>query len=143
MNRLVLMNFVAIGTLLVGCRSRPHNVQMDPSSYTFDHGGVVRGDKSQKLIALIFTGGDYGEGTPHVLHVLHQLDIKAGFFVTGDFLRKSDYQPFLKLIVAEGHYLGPHSDKHLLYCPWEDREKTLVSEKDFKADLQKNIDDLR
>jgi endoglucanase len=130
---------------LMGCRSGPqrHNVKMEANAYTYDHGGVIRGDKSQKVIALIFTGGDYGEGTPHVLHVLHKTGLAAGFFLTGDFLRKPDYQPFLKLIVAEGHYLGPHSDKHLLYCPWEDREKTLVTEKEFKDDLAKNIADLR
>ncbi|HEX8523132.1 MAG TPA: polysaccharide deacetylase family protein, partial [Tepidisphaeraceae bacterium] len=49
----------------------------------------------------------------------------------------------LQRMIDEGHYLGPHSDKHPLYCPWEDRSKTLVTEADFKADLQKNIDDLK
>lgn len=39
---------------------------------------------------------------------------------------------------ADGHYLGPHSDKHLLYCPWEDRAKTIVTREEFRADLLAN-----
>src|SRR5439155_14170764 len=79
----------------------------------------------------------------HVLDVLNENHIKASFFFTGDYLRKPEYQPYLKRIVAAGDYLGPHSDSHPLYCPWEDRSKTLVTEEFFKRDLQKNIDDLR
>ena len=30
-----------------------------------------------------------------------------------------------------------------LYCPWDNREKSLVTEHQFKSDLQKNISDLR
>jgi peptidoglycan/xylan/chitin deacetylase (PgdA/CDA1 family) len=117
---------------------------MHPDSrLTYDHGGIIRGDKTQKKIALIFTGGDFGEGTGHVLDTLGKLNLKAGLFITGDFIRKPDYVPLLKRAIAEGHYVGPHSDKHPLYCPWEDREKTLITEQEFKQDLQKNIDDLK
>jgi len=103
----------------------------------------VRGDVSKKRLALIFTGGDFGEGTGHVLDTLKQRGLHASFFVTGDYLRKPEHQAFLKRIVAEGHYLGPHSDQHALYCPWEDRKKTLITKDFFRHDLQKNIDDLR
>src|SRR4051812_39489522 len=111
--------------------------------WTLVEGGVVRGDFSAKRLALIFTGGDFGEGTGHVLDALKQRGIKASFFVTGDYLRKPEHADFLKRIVAEGHYLGPHSDRHALYCPWEDRKKTLVTKEFFRQDLRKNIDDLR
>lgn len=112
-------------------------------SFTFDHGGIIRGDLTQKQIALIFTGGDFGEGTPHILDTLQQHHIQASFFVTGDFLRKPEYIPYLKRILAEGHYLGPHSDKHPLYCPWDNRAKSLITQDEFIADLQKNIADLK
>lgn len=111
--------------------------------FTLDHGGIVRGDLTKKSISLIFTGGDFGEGTGHVLDVLKKEGIKAGFFVTGDYLRKPELVEGLKRAVAEGHYVGPHSDKHPLYCPWDDREKTLVTENEFKTDLGKNISDLK
>jgi len=111
--------------------------------WTFDHGGVIRGDSSKKQLALVFTGGDFGEGTGEILDALKARDIAASFFVTGGYLRKPEHQPFLKRIVEQRHYLGPHSDSHPLYCPWEDRTRTLVSEQFFKDDLRKNIDDLR
>ena len=34
--------------------------------------------------------------------------------------------------------MAPHSDKHLLYADWEDRNKTLVSRSEFDNDLQDN-----
>ncbi len=109
------------------------------ASFTYDHGGIVRGPRDRKRIALIFTGGDFGEGTETILDALRARGVKGSFFVTGDYLRKPAHQPFLRRMVAEGHYLGPHSDAHPLYCPWEDRTKTLVTEDAFRADLEKNL----
>ena len=48
-------------------------------------------------------------------------------------------QRLIRGLAADGHYLGPHSDKHLLYCPWDDRDKTLVSREEFRADLEANF----
>jgi endoglucanase len=114
-----------------------------PSPFTFDHAAVVRGDLQQKRIALVFTGGDYGEGSSPILDSLRDLHIKAGFFVTGAFLSHPDLRQLLERAVKEGHYVGPHSDQHPLYCPWEDREKSLISKTEFTKDLQKNISDLK
>lgn len=38
----------------------------------------------------------------------------------------------------EDHYLGPHSDKHLLYADWSNRDSLLVTKKKFMKDLNKN-----
>jgi endoglucanase len=38
----------------------------------------------------------------------------------------------------DGHYLGPHSDKHLLYCDWTRRDSLLVTKKQFTGDLLEN-----
>jgi peptidoglycan/xylan/chitin deacetylase (PgdA/CDA1 family) len=119
------------------------DLQAGHPTWTFTEGAPVRGDTSKKQIALIFTGGDFGEGTGHILDTLASHKIKASFFVTGDYLRKPDLQPHLHRMVKEGHYLGPHSDHHPLYAPWEDRKKTLVTETDFRTDLEQNIADLR
>jgi peptidoglycan/xylan/chitin deacetylase (PgdA/CDA1 family) len=123
--------------------TRPVLPDLAQKPWTIVEGGVTRGDTSRKQLALIFTGGDFGEGTGHVLDTLAAHDIKASFFFTGDYLRKPEHAQFLKRILADNHYLGPHSDKHPLYAPWEDRKKTLITRDDFRADLQKNIDDLR
>ncbi|HYG97689.1 MAG TPA: polysaccharide deacetylase family protein [Terriglobales bacterium] len=113
------------------------------SRLTWDNGAIVRGDLSQKRIALIFTGGDYGEGTSLILDTLHRLDVKAGLFVTGAYIRQSKRAEQIRRAVREGHYVGPHSDQHLLYCSWEDRNKTLVTRQQFESDLQRNVNDLK
>src|SRR5205814_2611672 len=118
----------AIFALIGGCGVQ--RVQVPDGSnkpWTIVEGGVVRGDESKKQLALIFTGGDFGEGTGHVLDTLAGNKIKGSFFVTGDYLRNPEHQEYLKRIVADGHYLGPHADKHAPSCPWEDRSKTLVT----------------
>jgi peptidoglycan/xylan/chitin deacetylase (PgdA/CDA1 family) len=138
------MRWAMVTVLALGCQlGHSGETKMDAGAFTLDHGGIIRGDKTKKRIALIFTGGDFGEGTGHVLDTLKKMGIKCGLFVTGDYVRKAEHQPLLKRAVAEGHYVGPHSDKHPLYCPWEDRKKTLVTEEEFKADLRKNIEDLK
>jgi peptidoglycan/xylan/chitin deacetylase (PgdA/CDA1 family) len=140
--------FMLILIALGGCMLMPPATTPslpDPATkpWTVVEGGVTRADTSKKQLALIFTGGDFGEGTAHILDTLKSHNIKASFFVTGDFLRKRELLDPLERAIADGHYVGPHSDKHPLYCPWEDRKKTLVTEQEFKQDLQKNIDDLK
>ncbi len=133
-------------SLLAGCATLgpPRTTQLPISpAWTLDQGGIIRGDVTQKKLALIFTGGDYGEGTTCILDALQQAGVKASFFVTGQYLAKAEHAPLLRRMVADGHYVGPHSAAHLLYCPWEDRSRTLVTEEQFAADLQKNIADLQ
>ncbi len=138
----------ATGTLLLACGCAPAGrapaVATERNSrWTYDHGGIVRGDAAYKDIALIFTGGDYGEGSGHILDALRRAGIRASFFLTGSFLAQPEHRRFVRRMVAEDHYVGPHSDSHPLYCAWEDRAKSLVTESFFRADLHKNIADLR
>lgn len=116
--------------------------QPDPR-FAYDHGGIVRGDRTKKRIALVFTGGDFGEGTAPILDILRDEHVPASLFVTGGFLRQPEQAKLLRRAIREGHYVGPHSDQHLLYAPWDQREKSIVSEQQFKQDLKKNIADLR
>jgi len=102
-----------------------------------------RGDVSAKKLALVFAGGDHAESTGPILDVLKERNIRAGFFVTGDFARRPELRQLLNRIVSEGHYLGPHSDSHPLYCDWKDRRKTLVTKEFFADDLTKNLAVLR
>jgi peptidoglycan/xylan/chitin deacetylase (PgdA/CDA1 family) len=107
------------------------------------HGGIIRGDVSAKKLALVFTGDAFGESMEPILDTLKQRKIVAGFFVTGNFLRQPTLRKLIERAIAEGHYVGPHSDKHLLYAEWEAPYKTLVTEEEFTVDLKKNIADLR
>jgi peptidoglycan/xylan/chitin deacetylase (PgdA/CDA1 family) len=136
-------HLISLVILVAGCASTASFPDASKRPWALAQGAPVRGDVSKKQIALIFTGGDFGEGAPDILDALDARHIKASFFVTGGFLRNDQLRPALKRMIAAGHYVGPHSDSHPLYCPWEDRSKTLVTEQFFESDLQKNIEDLR
>lgn len=110
--------------------------------YTWSYGGVIRGPRDEKKIALIFTGGSFAEGLDDVLAALKEHQIPGAFFFTGTFVNDKGNEAGIKQLIADGHYLGPHSDQHLLYAPWDNREKTLVTREEFVADLQKNVDDI-
>jgi peptidoglycan/xylan/chitin deacetylase (PgdA/CDA1 family) len=102
-------------------------------------GGIIRGPRNEKKIALMFTGHTFAEGGPAILDQLDRHHARASFFLTGDFLANPDFKSMVGRMIKEGHYLGPHSDKHLLYCPWEGLKKTLVSREVFTADLENNL----
>lgn len=106
-------------------------------------GSIVRGDKNTKRLALVFTGDERGESTVPILDTLKQRNIRASLFVTGNFLRQPMLCRLVQRAISEGHYVGPHSDRHLLYASWEDRKKSLVTQPLFTADLKKNIEDVR
>ena len=86
----------------------------------------------------MFTGHEYAEGGQVILNELGKHKGKGSFFFTGVFLTNPSFEPLVQRIVREGHYLGPHSDKHLLYCPWEGPKTTLVTHADFQIDLESN-----
>ncbi len=99
-------------------------------------GGIVRGDSSKKQLSLVFTGHEYADGAKTIQKVLKKTNIKGTFFLTGDFYRK--YPAIARDLQKDGHYLGPHSDKHLLYADWKNRDSTLISRTDFEKDLNDN-----
>jgi peptidoglycan/xylan/chitin deacetylase (PgdA/CDA1 family) len=138
---------MAVATLsliaLTACGRAPTTASGGGDSLTRHLGGIVRGDTAQTRIALIFTGGSYGEGAEHILDVLGRQGVKASFFVTGDYVSHEEFHHGLHRMVDEGHILGPHSHAHLLYCSWDDRSETLVTEQEFKEDLEINIEQLR
>lgn len=66
--------------------------------------------------------------------------MKASFFLTGRFYRNPAFKPLLQELVKEQHYLGAHSDEHLLYCDWTKRDSLLVTQEQFRQDLLKNYE---
>jgi peptidoglycan/xylan/chitin deacetylase (PgdA/CDA1 family) len=106
-------------------------------------GAIVRGPKASRAIALVFTGHEFAEGGETILDELKKHQARASFFLTGDFMVNTNFDRLLGRIINENHLLGPHSDKHLLYCSWERDRKTLVTREQFRADLQNNRDKIR
>lgn len=112
-------------------------------AFTYDHGGITRGDRSRRALAIVFTADEYGESTEHILDVLARSRQHASFFLTGNYVRVGRYRPLIRRMVREGHYVGPHSDTHPLYCSWESRRQSLVTRAFFEADLRSNVAALR
>lgn len=103
-----------------------------------DHGAIIRGDVSKKELALVLTGDEFGDGGIHILRTLKSQNVAASFFLTGNFYMNPSFQQLIEDLKRDGHYLGAHSDKHLLYADWTKRDSLLVSEKEFKTDLKTN-----
>jgi endoglucanase len=113
------------------------------SGFRRAEGGIVRGPVSEKRLALVFTGHEFAEGATVILDALSRRSQHASFFLTGLFLRNPEHQPIVQRMVREGHYVGPHSDAHLLYCPWTGPKTTLVSRDTFATDLELNLEALQ
>jgi endoglucanase len=69
--------------------------------------------------------------------------VKASFFLTGNFYRNPEFKSLISQLKRDEHYLGAHSDKHLLYCDWIRRDSLLVTRDDFERDLNANYDAMR
>jgi endoglucanase len=78
-----------------------------------------------------------------IAKTLQQQHIKASFFFTGDFYNNSLFKKTITQLKKDGHYLGPHSNKHLLYADWNRRDSLLVSKKEFQDDLELNYDAMK
>jgi peptidoglycan/xylan/chitin deacetylase (PgdA/CDA1 family) len=106
-------------------------------------GGVVRSDTTHRALSLIFSGHEFAQDGDSIAAVLRRHRIPASFFFTGDFYRNAAFAPLVQRLRADGHYLGAHSDRHLLYASWERRDSTLVSREAFTRDLWDNLEAMR
>ena len=103
-------------------------------------GAVVKSlHPAQPSVALVFTGDEYGEGLTKVEQMLARENVKAGFFFTGRFYRNPGFAKGIKALQKSNHYLGAHSNDHLLYNDWTNRNQLLVSYDSFITDLRKNF----
>ncbi len=100
------------------------------------YGAIVRGDTSRSTLYLVFTGHEYAEGAGVLCRTLKREKVAAAFFFTGDFCRR--YPRLVRKLKRRGHYTGAHSDKHLLYNDWLQRDSLLVTKEQFLEDLRQN-----
>jgi len=103
-------------------------------------GGIIAMDRAKKEIYLVFTADERFNGGETVLKTLKKHKIKASFFLTGNCLRMTEWQELIQDIIKQGHYVGPHGDRHLLYAPWgADVEQSLVSADSLRRDITANL----
>lgn len=104
-------------------------------------GAIIKSvNPSEPSVSLVFTGDEYGEGLPTIQQILSKEKVKAGFFFTGRFYTNKSFSKAIKGLVKEQHYLGAHSNNHLLYNDWTNRNKLLVSYDSFSTDIDKNFE---
>jgi endoglucanase len=112
------------------------------NNFIRSHGGIVRADTTSKNIHLVFTGNDFSDGGEIIRQTLKEHNIKAHFFFTGDFYRNKKNKKLITGLKRDGLYLGAHSDKHLLYAPWNNRDSLLISRDEFVRDLRNNYKEM-
>lgn len=105
----------------------------------FDNqGALVRKNPSEKKVYLIFSAHQYAEGGKTIAQTLKKHKAKASFFLTGAFYGNPQNKELIDELIADGHYVGAHSDGHLLYADWTKRDSSLVTQKLLTNDLQVN-----
>lgn len=122
---------------LSSLQSKSGNIYRNPNIKMI-RGAIVRMDSAKKNIYLCFTAHDFSDGFDTIISTLKLHKIKASFFLTGDFCRNTVNKKIIQRLKDDGHYIGPHSDKHLLYCSWENRDSMLITKSEFLYDLQNN-----
>jgi endoglucanase len=134
-----LISFVLALTLQdASCHELAVDTLPHHPSYLMDHGAIRRGDSTSKKMAIVFTGDEFGEGGKTIMAALQKENIKASFFFTGRFYKNPAFRALIRSLRTQGHYLGAHSNDHLLYCDWAKRDSLLVTKKQFNEDLEKN-----
>lgn len=48
--------------------------------FSYAQGAIIRGDKTKKELAMVFTGDQFGDGLDHIRAVLSKHHLKASFF---------------------------------------------------------------
>lgn len=105
------------------------------------YGTVIRMDPSRREVYLVFTGDSLFEGTPKILRTLRKYGIRASWFLTGTCVRM--HPKAVAQILKDGHYVGPHSNCHLLYADWTPERKSLVTPEQINEDLDGNFAEFR
>jgi peptidoglycan/xylan/chitin deacetylase (PgdA/CDA1 family) len=91
----------------------------------------------------VFTGDEFADGGNRIARTLRESRIRASFFLTGRFYRHPRFKPLVQQLRRDGHYLGAHSDEHLLYCDWTNRDSLLVTREQFVTDLERNYAEMK
>lgn len=75
-----------------------------------EHNGVYMGNPEEKKIYLTFDEGYENGYTVKILDTLKEKNVPAAFFVTGDYLERSE--ELVERMVLEGHIVGNHTIGH-------------------------------
>ena len=89
---------------------KPPQVGQKAASLLEEHNGIYIGDTDKKYIYLTFDEGYENGYTAQILDVLKEKNVKAVFFITGDYFEKCP--ELIRRMVEEGHEVGNHTMRH-------------------------------
>ncbi len=126
--------------MMAKARPEVHPVTDDAYGVTNDaHGVGVRINGGGRNVYFVFSADSAFEGAGYALDAMLQSGCKGSFFFTGRFLRDTANRDVVRRIISEGHYVGPHSDQHLLLAEWDDARTPLVAADSLMADTRANL----
>jgi len=133
-------NIDASAGLIQLLAARASSVERD---YLFNHnhhdlGGINRFNPDQKQILITFTAHQYDDGFRKIASTLKKHNVKAAFFFSGDFLRKSRAKGQIKKLKAQGHYIGPAGNHYFQLTDWDKSLKSNLNKTVFLSDLKEN-----
>lgn len=102
------------------------------------HGCLVRRTDTD-AISLVFAADSAFDGGDTILAALANAGVKGSFFFTGNFLRLRHGVAAARRCIEQGHYVGPHSDGHILLAQWDGDRTPLVSADSAIADIRRNM----
>lgn len=86
----------------------------------YKYSGVYLGDTDQNKIYLTFDEGYENGFTADILDTLKEKNVKAVFFITGDYLE--DSPELVGRMIEEGHEIGNHSKNHYSFAKISSKE---------------------
>lgn len=106
----------------------------------FDSYDVMVGHNTDRpVVYLIFSADSMFEGAPKALDALDERGIKANFFFTGNFLERPENESIVRRVIDSHHYVGGHSNRHILLADWAKGRPILVPEDSMLADIRANL----
>ncbi|MEG0891003.1 MAG: glycoside hydrolase family 9 protein [Bacteroidales bacterium] len=106
------------------------------------YGAIIRINPTEKNIFLVFTADSMFQGGDKILKILNKENIRGSFFLTGNCLRMPEHKELINAIIKGENYIGGHSNKHLLYALWDNRDSLIVDGEEIVKDIIDNATEL-
>ncbi len=107
---LVNLSNECIGWGIKKNENAPPDVPSDVKIMLNKYGGIYIGNTDEKKIYLTFDEGYENGHTADILDTLKRNNVKAAFFITGDYLEREP--ELVKRMAKEGHIIGNHTENH-------------------------------
>lgn len=119
-----LISITALVVIVLGLAVAAFSVFFD-QAVIVRKGTIYKVEVPEKVVALTFDDGPSPVWTPQILDALKKADVKATFFMIGEYVEK--YPQIARTVADEGHDIGNHSYDHkvLIYYRMDTLEREI------------------